>query len=498
MSTITKWGPAAGVDSKDYLLMMEGDGGPTSRPQSLLGHALTSPNQNLTDALNLTDVILKNGRIQTISRPKRAAQETSRTYTIGFPSALMTPLMARVLQNPCPRTIYMKYLCPEDTQFSHAHVFPEATINPPIEAEDLVTTGDETNFITHTSEMQVAQKFTLWKLGYNKIFTEDADISLWDVVFTSDECAGCEFTPGQSMAAVGGLAGAADEEVGYVTGDRFATTTAMTLGIATGSAAVSIFADGDLVLVGFADTVDPATAVSGGLKISVDGGLNFAAVSGISVPIYAVVRLNQAIVAVGGVGAGPGAAFVSTDDGATWTEVDSTALPASDALLDAAVDAENSRIYIVGEAGTLLTGVFTGSSLQLTDLESNLPGSPGALYAVAVFAKGHLAVGGAAGYYAESKNSGVDWSEPDVPGTALIRTIAGNEHRQVVGAGAVLYERSAALSNGLYQAVTIESGVTITGDYTKVRMGLDGDMNLFVAVTDDGEVVFGKPYHPWA
>src|SRR5689334_3619106 len=158
MSTVPSyWGPADGVDSKDYLLMMEGDTA-ISSPISLLGHALTNPSADSSNALTVTRLQLKNGKIQTVVRTKRAAEVRSRSYTLGFPAgALWSPAQQAALREGCKKTFFMKYLCPEDRRYNHADVFPDASMDEPVEAGDLITIDDAT-ILSSTAALTVAEK----------------------------------------------------------------------------------------------------------------------------------------------------------------------------------------------------------------------------------------------------------------------------------------------------------------------------------------------------
>lgn len=490
------FGPPEGIDSKDYLFLMAGDT-PISKPVSLLGHTLTNPNVELSDALTVTRVELRNGRIRTIVRTKRAPEVRSRTYTIGFPpGALWTPAMHAALRpGGCRKTFYMKYLCPDDTRFEHVEIMPDGLLDPPQEEGDLITV-DEENIIGMTSTLNVTERIRAWNLGWDLIFTDGDGSPLNGVGFTTADCPTCADVPGLGLIAAGGVGGAEDAVVALLTDDRFASTpTAMTTGIADGNVVKTVYTDGATVLLGFADDPAIATAATGGIVRSNDGGLSFAAVSGITTPINKIFAVGDVIVAVGGTGAGAPTIHFSSDKGASWTASTSTLLAGTDALVSGAYDKDADRIYFVGEGGTLLVGQLTGDTLVLTDISANLPGAPGTLNAVNVFFKDHVAVGGAAGYYAESFDGAVEFVEVAVPGSAAITAIAGNQHRAVVAAGTALYERD-PLNDFNYEAVVLGNGVTVTGDYTAVVMGVDGDFNMFAAVTDDGEVVVGKPYYP--
>jgi photosystem II stability/assembly factor-like uncharacterized protein len=491
LNTPAQFGPANGVDSKDYILHKEGPRGVTDRPVNLLGHSLTSPSQDLTDALVFTTVKLRNGRVVTVSRVKRAPQETSRTYTIGIPSALWTPVLEASYSGGCVATFYLIYQCPEDRIYNHWDILPEGVLSPAIEAEDVITTGTDDNMITFTSDLQVPEKLRGWMLGYEPIYDGGA-IAYQGIFFISENCPGCNTSTGMDLIAVGGDGIAAPTVT--VTDDRFGSVTNPSVG-AVGDVAFSVYNDGLLQLVGIADNADPSLATAASLERSTDGGTNWSTVLDVDDVIRFMFKADQVIYAIGHTIAGAAVIWMSADNGSSFTEITSTALPAADALLMGAYDELSGKTYFVGESGTLLTGTLSGSALTLTDISANLPGTPGDLYVCISLGANNVLVAGAAGYVAETWDAAVTFTAISFPAVTDITAGDGNQYRVVLGATTNLYERTALTMND-FEAIELENAATITGNVTSIRMNHDGDFNRFAAVTDAGEVAFGKPFYP--
>lgn len=493
MATVGYFGPPEGIDSKDYLFQMQGRT-IVSRPEPLIGHSMTNPSVDLTDSLKVNRVELSRGRIKTITITKRAPEARGFSYTIGFPSgALWTPAMAAAARPGCRNTYILKYLCPSDDRFSHVHIYPDATLSPPVEEGDIVTI-DDTNMITHTSTLESPKKETLFKLAYEKLYTE-TDKMLQAVTFTTAECPSCADVPGLGLIAVGGDGTAAASNL--ITDDRFTSTTKPTAG-GTGNYGTDVFQDGSLVVTTYADETTPAGgtgATVGAIAVSNNGWLtNPTAVSGITAPMFGVDKLNATLIAVGGTGAGAAKVYYSIDDGATWTEYTGT-LPSTDAFTAVASDNLGYAAYIVGEGGKLFKATAPGRTVTLVDISSNLPGSPGVLYTVKVLGENHVIIGGAAGYVAESVDGGATWSQISVAGSTAVYAIGGDRFRTIIAAGTAFYERS-FLTDMQFVAGELESGQSITGNIMDVTIGVDNDFNLMALVTDDGEVILGHSYLP--
>jgi hypothetical protein len=486
------FGPKSGIDNKDYVLYSAPVEDITGRPENLFGHSVGAPSADLTDVVTYSTVEMRGGKVMQVSRMKRAAQETSRTLTIGIPSVLWSPVMERSF-NGCSNTFFLIYLCPEDEIYNHFDIAADGFLTPAVPAEDLIAI-DDTTIITHTSDLQVTSMPRGWALGFRPIYAI-ASTALNDVTFLTRECAGCNSLYGYELAIVGGDGTAAASVLSSE--NRLSTTTSHTLtGASDGDVAKAVFNDGDVILVAaYTSATDFASATEAAVYRSGDRGTSFAAVSGLDDAFVGFLHAGDAIFAYGNTIAGDAVIFFSLDQGVSWTEVTSDALPTSDSLVDGAYDEETGFVYFVSSGAVLLKGRLSGESFSVSDISSNLVGSPSGLGAVAVLHKNIVLVGGASGYLAQSNDGGVTFVAKAISTTDAISAIDGNAWRTIVAAGTALFERS-ALTKNAFSAIVLRDGGSVTGDYTAVRMAPDDDFNRFVAVTDDGEVVFGAPFYP--
>lgn len=486
-------------NSLDYHLMLEADS-PVDKPISLAGHSLGSPNQELSDAVTDPYVKLVGGRFKRYVRTIRVAEQTGLTFTLGFPqSYLWTPLMQRARQRGgCPVTIFAKRLCQSDSEFEHAFIYPEAYLNPPARIDAYISVDDAAP-IKWQTEVNTAEELILWSIG--GYLQHDNAAPLYAVAIMSEDCTECsEDTLFSDMVAVGGIGGGADPLVILTTTDRFANVTSVSNSAPVTSIGRAVATDGDQVLIGFSDTAVISTGTAGGTLFSGDRLASAPTIdSNLTVPIHGVGRYNGQWIAVGGTGAGNGYIAVS-DDGITWEAVASANLPVGKAFAAIAIDEENGVFYAVGEAGAAVKGSVSAGSIILSTIA--LPGSPGGLItSVAVLGEDHIAVAGASNYYAESFDGGVTWVQPSIPGTATVAAVTGTRERAMVAVGTAFSQRS-VLTDMNYRAMTLQNGSTITGDITALaspnRILSDDEtaFNYFVGVTDDGEVVFFKPFYP--
>lgn len=488
-----KFGPLAGIDNRDYLLYMEDvDYGPTGPTTRLLGHSLSAPTANLTDALNVPEPVLRNGRVKIISRPKRAAEETSSTFTLGFPSAIWTPAKERAQNSGLRTTFFVVYLCSDDSRFDHWFVMPDSTMAPPVQATDIIVTGEEVEVITETSELSVGERLIGYGIGYSRLY--DHANAMNAVAFIGEDCPDADFIPGQGVVIGGGAGTGVVPPDTLLTEDRFATApSALTTGGANDQVDSAILTDGDTIVVADVDDIDPNTGATGGLHVSQNRGTSFSTIAGLTDPLYGLAKLGTTYIAVGTDGT-DGVIWLSTDKGNSWTEQTNSAIPTTDELTDIASDELTSNVYIVSDGGVLLKGDLAGGSLSLTDISSGLPGSPTAMR-VAVLAEDHVIVAGASGYLAESTDGGTTWFQPAFGSSNAVVSVTGNRWRTVVVTASELFERT-ALNDNDFTLQTLQGGISLAGSYVDVAMNLEDDFNRFAAVTDAGEVVFGKPFYP--
>lgn len=491
MALPAKFGPPNGIDSKDYLFKMQTPGGFATDPLTpIIGHSLTSPSQNLTDNVLYEQVELVNGRIQVVSRVKRAGQETSRTYTIGLPSAIWTPVLEATLQSGCQGSFFLVYLCPDDVIYEHWDILADSSMNPVVEAEDVVTTGTDTNIITSTTEITVAKKLRGFGLGFNPIYDAGGTVAYNDIVFKKADCVACGEGYAQGAIAVGGDGTAVPLITN--TANRFADVNSLVTGGAATNVADAVYQDGDFIVVSMHIAASPTAGL---LYVSYNGGSSWSVVTAVAEVIFDIIDANGTLVLVGGDTTDGGRIFLSEDRLNTVVEITNAAIPASTALNAAAYDVETSNLYIVGDSGVLLKGRLSGSTLTLVDISANLNGSPGNLTCIALINTKELILGGASGYLSQTRDGGLTFTAVGIGTSAAISSVAGNRWRTIASAGTALFERSALTDNN-FEVITLQDGAAVTGDYTRVRMAHGDDFNRWAAVTDDGEVVMGLPFYP--
>ena len=481
--------------SKDYEPFMEGST-PISAPRSLIGHAMTGFNQELTDAVT-TNVLVRalDGSIQNRVVTLRGAQLTALTFTMSFGSGLSTPALERAKRGTyCKTKFYAVRVCPSDTTLEHAFVYPECVLNPPVRVNDFITIED-TTIAEWQSEVRTTEERWMFAMGLFERYNTSS-IPLYDVKFLTEDCVSCSGSePNSGLVITGGAGGVGDEVYIATTDDQFATVTAVTAhnGVSpAGHVGTSIYSLGNVWLVGFADKAAVAASATGGVLFTADAGGSWFLDSGITECVRGVTKFNNTYIAIGGAGAAQAKMWTSSD-GTNWDSVTSTALPASSSLLGIAVDEDDDAFYVVAEDGKLLKGQISAGSIALSDLTSNLPGTPGDLYAVSVVSQKHMAVGGTSGYYAESFDGGVTFTQPAVPTTSTIKALAATEDRHVLGAGTRVAERS-ILNKFVYTAKSIQNGAAIAGNISGAAFPASRDLNNYAAVSDTGEVYYAKSF----
>lgn len=488
MALENQWGGSS--SSSDFQLMMDdttSNTPETARPLSIVGHGITGESDELRDAVTQDYQEFERGRIRTKRRTIRTAERIQRTGTLLYPNALMTPLLALAEKNntQCDVNLYAKRLC-GDAGESFAWVYETVRLNPPTPVNDLIPIT-ETTTADFQSEFTAEEVFRLWEAG--AFLNSDLNTALYAVSFTEEDCADCSETELAGLVAVGGDGSSGSIDI-YYSEDRFATIKNEQHVGSAGDVGTSVYTEGNVILVGFTDDVDPASAAAGGTYYSSDLAASAPTVdSNLTEPIFGLGKFRGDFIAVGGTSS-QGKVWTSPD-GVTWTVQTTTNLPTS-ALTCVAVDRDNDVFYVGAANGDVIKGTYNGSSIVFSAV--SVPGMPSSIDGIAVFDDDRFAVGGAASYGAESFNGGVTAISVTYPGNAAVSAIAGRQFRQMVGVATKLYGRD-VLSNKQYEEVVPQNGATISGNYTSIA---SGDDNYFVAVTDAGEVVFIKPFHPFA
>ena len=492
----TSWGN--GHTSKDYEFMMQG-ANVISKPVSLLGHALTDPNQNLSDPVTKRIVKKIRGKIVEREIVIRPAEQLSLTFTINFSDSLETPALVRARRGGSTKTtFYAVRLCAED-KLGHAYIFPDGLMNQPSRVNSVISI-DDTTLADWQTELRVDEELVLYEVfGYvaQGVDTEP----LYAIAFFSEDCS---VNQNQSlytdMIAVGGQ-GTTNPIAILLSSNRFATTTTPSSAPApNGSIGTCIWTQGDVVIVGFADVASGGTGTTGGTLFSVDAGDNFSLDVDISEPIFGVIEFGGQYLVVGGTTAG-GAYMALSEDGLNWTEVTDSDIPAGAHFTDVSYDADEGNAYVTAANGTLFRVEPAGDTVNVIPL-TGFSGSPASLDSVDVKGADHVAIAGPSGYYAETLDAGANWLSKTVPTTGTIVGNAGNAHRSMTAAGTQIFRRD-VLSDFEYTALTLNSGASITGNITAIaelpnlEISSD-DLNYFAFCTDQEEVFVVKSDSPFA
>lgn len=495
MVTAERWGPKQGIDSKDYMPYMENATlGPTGEPQRIQGVSITSPNQNLVDPLRVTVIRTRRGRQVPVTTVKRAAFETYRDYTVGIPiDAFWSPVL-EASQSDCLRDFYLYYLCPTDPQYRHFLVLKDCSIDPIIEAQDLLTNGEDNNPIDWTTKITAVEQLRGYDLGVDVIYDMGGTVKANAVAFLLDDCPGCDYQPGLSMVLAGGDGTLAPATL--ITDNRFSSVFTATSGTAadTGRA---VYADGDVILRFDYTGASFLASTAGKSHRSSDRGLTWA-VKTIVFPIAAVVGDGSLVFAGGKNAAGDAVLYISTDTGDNWTLITSSAFSAGSGIMCLAYDKESGRLYMGCEDGKVLVGRVVGAGMQITSLTANIGGiSINDILGIAVLGENNVVVVGAAGFASETRNGGSTWRQMGISGAAALTCIAGNQYRAYVGSGSNIYMRD-ILTLNRWEKVTLELGQTFAGTLTSIVMGPYDNFNQFVFTTDAGNVGFAKARYPGA
>lgn len=484
MANQNQWGSP--TSSRDYEIVMPG-ATPIARPLSIVGHGITGESDELRDAVTEDFQVLERGLVRTKQRTVVAAERISRTGTVLYPNVGMTPLLNFAEKNnqSCITNLFARRLCAKPGE-SHFFVYEGMRLNPPSRVNDFIPL-DDTTTAAFQSEFTAEDTYRVWEVG--AFLANDLGTNLYAVAFTEEDCVDCSETELAGLVAVGGNGAAGSVDI-YYSDDRFATIENQQAVGSAGDIGTSVYTEGNIILVGWADNATPGSATAGGTYISGDlMASSPTADNDLSEPIWAVARFRGDYVAVGGT-ASQGKVWTSVD-GVNWKQQTTANLPTA-ALISLAVDDDNDVFYVGASDGTLIRGQFNGTAIQFSVITT--PGTPGSIAAIAVLDDDRFTAAGAASYGIETFNGGVAISTINFPGNSEISALAGTSIRSMVGVGTNLYVRD-ILTNNQYDQVVPENGVVITGNFTDIAVA---DNEYFAAVTDDGEILFIKPYHPFA
>jgi photosystem II stability/assembly factor-like uncharacterized protein len=478
------YAPPNGINSKEYLLLMENPN-PLLPPYKLESHTLGSVTQNLTDPLVFKRTKLVNGKMKTFDRVARPAEETSRTYTLGFPfGALQTPALQRARQGGCETNFFMSYLCPANPCFEHFYVYVDAQLDEPVDADEIVTVDDVVE-VYETTTLHTVERLLYMHVSPEVLTTVDLGAgtgtlqAIHAAVECCPDCGNCV-----NRIFIGGNDGAALSETSYMalSTDRGATFTEIDLDTLTGGATSSLIvtdinSDCSYIWATLADVLAAPTA--GVLVFSQDGGTNFTSPAAPTAGLFTTFAIND-IPHV----AGAGGEIWRARDGVNWEQVPNSVT--TETLLASAVDEEEGVVYIVGTNGAAV--VYDGSTV--VDVSAPLAAltvPPGDLTAALVLSRNRLQVSGAAGFIAESTDGAETWTPLSVAGTAnSIDALAGDQHRVFAAESGNLYNRD-ILTDLQYLLTEYAYSAAPTGDIVQISPA--EDHNAFFAAFTTGEVM---------
>lgn len=486
----SKWGPP--IHNQQRQLWQEGAKGITDIPVSLEGHSLGTGSSELSEAITYTNTVRRNGRIIPLTKTLRSAIEMAITYDFGIEATLWSPVMQDSFTG-CIRTFFVEYVCPEDSEYAHFIILERGAMTPAIETIDLIVNEDTGEAVRWTTSIVVERRLWGWDLAYRQEYAAGGSNGLFDVDFVLEDCPGCDGNLGLDLMAVGGDVAVLPTVVN--TDDRFESVISGTTG-AIGDIAYTSYADGDLQLVCVGDNVDPSAATSALVYRSINRGVDFTALTDIDIIVYDFIKVGSDILAVGVTTGGAAAVQISTDNGGSFTELTSTVLPASEALLSAAYDPDKQKIYFGGASGSLLTGRLGIAGMHLTDITANLATTaPSIINEVVYLDTDNIVVVGDSGIVQETWDGAETFNVIPFPVATEITAADGNKYRLVLGSGVNVYERSFLTKNRI-EIAPLAEGVVLTGNITAIAMNTEDDFNRFAVCTDDGEVALGIPKYP--
>lgn len=499
----SEWGSPN--NTHEYRLFMEGTT-PVAELVSLEQHTVSDFSTEKDEPLKYRYEVIVNGRKVIREKIVRGERVISRSFTLvmGEGGKIWTPALqkARRYDEDCETDFFLIRTC-SNADDEHAFIWPKARLSAPERSDGALVTMDTGEMIKWQAAGFLEEEYLLFQLGVWK--RTSAAMSLYAVAPISEECTNCSDAPNDNWAAAGGDGGVTDDVLLLVTDDRFATvTTVDTTAITDGNIGQCVLTDGDLIIVGYADEVFGTPATAGGILYTADLGATASADATMPAtpgPIRALGKWNGIYLAAGGISGGQATLFESVD-GADWTAVTATELPATKAITAMAVDEDNDAFYLVGETGLCLKGISSAGAISLSAI--TLPNiSTTDLHSVAALDSKRVAVGGASGYYAESFDGGVVWYQPaTVAGASTIFSVEGVGFRAILGAATALSQRDPLqTSKNRYKAKTLEDGATVAGNIQGIAKSNEaiGGANYFVAVTDEaagGNILVLQPFYP--
>jgi len=476
------WGPTQTTVS--YRLLMEDPNFPNLVGLDC-GFGVGQPEYEKNDAVKRSTYCYsaRQGRLVPRTEVLYGATIREIRYPIALPKGrtLRSPIHQFAGRN-CPRDLFMVFICPPDPTHTHFIRMPNGRFDQiergsafiEADGEQTGTVYDASSTLTVTTEM------TYYYLQLSK--SQDTTDVYAAISWSFGACVNCSAFEHRN-GFYGGLNNF------FRTADGFASGTAITTGLANTASINGVVTDGATAVAVFSD------GAAGGILLSVDGGATFTNVSPAgSKPLHDVIRAGSYYYAVGGTGY-----IYRSVDGSAWTLLSNTVAPTA-VLYDAAYDPSTGLVYVAGDVSGTGVALQINSSGAITDISATVKGAAVSLptvYVVDVLAEGHIAFGGASGFYSEYVAGQINpLYRNTTVGSASIKFIGGDSWQTVVGGGTKVWHRWVPAEMA-WEEMPKGPGVSITGAITSGAEGMnDEGANFFSFVTDAGEIFIAAPTYP--
>jgi len=450
------------------------------------GHSLVQTNVQETSPPEIPLPIVLDGKIimSSVISTKRYIARTD--YDIGMPAWDYSVLEEFVetgqiypilrIRNECDPCDKSAYAYTPTTPFSDVKTSDNLTAGGIDTAENII--GKTTSFSVAVVERIMGLRFSLAR--------DDILQPLHAVVWIEgDHCHDLDFCPDD--IAVGGESSLLDYYATTTT--KWDTDTAIA-GLTPGMIVTDLKLYKGILVGTYADDLDPAVALTGGIFYVQDGVLTISTSGGLAIgaAMYGVDYIDNQWVAVG---QNAEIHSTTTDALADWTAI-VTAVTATH-LMCIAGDIWNDVFYVGDSVG----GAFTISRSVVADITAlvDAGGLLASVLSVAVVDDDFVLYGGDSGYVMENTaaSAGGVYTVYNL-GANDVNAIAGSRWRQLFGHGDEIIERSLlTVEHGRLTFDTVDflggqvpSGDIMDMDFVRRYNGA----NFFVAVTDGNELIF--------
>lgn len=478
-----------GTLNSKYPLYIEGED--YRRLIFLEGHSLVQQTVQQTTPTNLP-YAKWNPRTQSLEMQEVATTRRSISridFNIGMPAKDYS-IMDEIVDSGCIRDVLrMRLDCERCDRLVDLYL-PTAPFNQVVDDNELTMGGisPTESLVGRTTGFSSPAKGRMWPLDVAVVATVETSVNevRWS---EGDACADCGFCPDEILLG-GTVDNDPDPDDGLFgvlsTDNQLFDTLSSVSGLPSGAVVTDFIVNGARVVGTFR-----VSTTGGGTFVYENGVLSLGEVGGVAIaePLTGITRQGDIYIAVG-------------DDGVIYTAP--TIDPLNWTLLNVGSTDDFTAIATDGQINYLATATgdaFTLVGSVLTDITSDVDPNNVAttLNAVHVFGEGHIAFGGAAGFFSESLDGGTSWMPVQLNGgTGTIRAIAGEKWRQFVGVDSVLLERSPLTVDSefvmQFAELGLQGGQTLSGNI----MSLDvvkrfNAINYLVGSTDAGEIFYGKP-----